>query len=135
MAKKIMKSTQVANTPLVKILDLLPPWTQHRMGKPTVPSSAIRWSGGVGTKSPLIPLLPTPSVGVLCRQYGDLPPLTLETIKDRILYCYINKLYLLGVDVGNINGHLENILNRQSWKKIIRPPLPPCFVHFNAWYN
>ncbi|XP_023145516.1 NADH:ubiquinone oxidoreductase subunit AB1b [Amphiprion ocellaris] len=33
----------------------------------------------------------TPSVGVLCRQYGDLPPLTLETIKDRVLY--VLKLY------------------------------------------
>ncbi|KAM8844776.1 NADH:ubiquinone oxidoreductase subunit AB1b [Spinachia spinachia] len=32
-----------------------------------------------------------PSVGVLCRQYGDLPPLTLETIKDRVLY--VLKLY------------------------------------------
>ncbi|XP_020502621.1 NADH:ubiquinone oxidoreductase subunit AB1b isoform X2 [Labrus bergylta] len=32
-----------------------------------------------------------PSVGVLCRQYGDLPPLTLETIKDRVMY--VLKLY------------------------------------------
>ncbi|XP_071398657.1 NADH:ubiquinone oxidoreductase subunit AB1b [Centroberyx affinis] len=31
------------------------------------------------------------SVGVLCRQYGDLPPLTLETIKDRVMY--VLKLY------------------------------------------
>uniref|UniRef100_A0A3B5QPV9 Acyl carrier protein n=2 Tax=Xiphophorus TaxID=8082 RepID=A0A3B5QPV9_XIPMA len=31
------------------------------------------------------------SVGLLCRQYGDLPPLTLETIKDRVLY--VLKLY------------------------------------------
>ncbi|KAM4634034.1 NADH:ubiquinone oxidoreductase subunit AB1b [Polymixia lowei] len=29
--------------------------------------------------------------GVLCRQYGDLPPLTLETIKDRVMY--VLKLY------------------------------------------
>ncbi|KAL7379297.1 hypothetical protein ABVT39_025654 [Epinephelus coioides] len=34
---------------------------------------------------------PIPSVGVLCRQYGDLPPLTLETIKDRVMY--VLKLY------------------------------------------
>ncbi|XP_046894926.1 acyl carrier protein, mitochondrial-like [Hypomesus transpacificus] len=31
------------------------------------------------------------NVGVLCRQYGDLPPLTLETIKDRVMY--VLKLY------------------------------------------
>ncbi|XP_061701965.1 NADH:ubiquinone oxidoreductase subunit AB1b [Syngnathoides biaculeatus] len=31
------------------------------------------------------------SSGVLCRQYGDLPPLTLETIKDRVMY--VLKLY------------------------------------------
>ncbi|XP_022612653.1 acyl carrier protein, mitochondrial [Seriola lalandi dorsalis] len=31
------------------------------------------------------------SVGVFCRQYGDLPPLTLETIKDRVMY--VLKLY------------------------------------------
>ncbi|KAK9534661.1 NADH:ubiquinone oxidoreductase subunit AB1b [Anarhichas minor] len=38
-------------------------------------------------------LVPTriPSVGVLCRQYGDLPPLTLETIKERVMY--VLKLY------------------------------------------
>ncbi|XP_074511379.1 NADH:ubiquinone oxidoreductase subunit AB1b [Sebastes fasciatus] len=32
-----------------------------------------------------------PSVGVLCRQYGDLPPLTLVTIKERVMY--VLKLY------------------------------------------
>ncbi|XP_029365430.1 NADH:ubiquinone oxidoreductase subunit AB1b [Echeneis naucrates] len=31
------------------------------------------------------------SVGVSCRQYGDLPPLSLETIKDRVMY--VLKLY------------------------------------------
>ncbi|XP_038136213.1 NADH:ubiquinone oxidoreductase subunit AB1b [Cyprinodon tularosa] len=31
------------------------------------------------------------SVGVFCRQYGDLPPLTIETIKDRVMY--VLKLY------------------------------------------
>lgn len=32
-----------------------------------------------------------PSVGVLYRQYGDLPPLTIEGIKDRVMY--VLKLY------------------------------------------
>ncbi|XP_008286957.1 NADH:ubiquinone oxidoreductase subunit AB1b [Stegastes partitus] len=32
-----------------------------------------------------------PSVGVLCRQYGDLPPLTLEGISERVMY--VLKLY------------------------------------------
>ncbi|KAM9843754.1 NADH:ubiquinone oxidoreductase subunit AB1b [Aulostomus maculatus] len=31
------------------------------------------------------------SSGVLCRQYGDLPPLTLESIEDRVMY--VLKLY------------------------------------------
>ncbi|XP_074553064.1 NADH:ubiquinone oxidoreductase subunit AB1b [Halichoeres trimaculatus] len=34
---------------------------------------------------------PIPSVGVLCRQYGDLPPLTLDGIKERVMY--VLKLY------------------------------------------
>ncbi|XP_026181029.1 NADH:ubiquinone oxidoreductase subunit AB1b [Mastacembelus armatus] len=34
---------------------------------------------------------PISSVGVFCRQYGDLPPLTLESIKDRVMY--VLKLY------------------------------------------
>ncbi|XP_028267137.1 NADH:ubiquinone oxidoreductase subunit AB1b [Parambassis ranga] len=33
----------------------------------------------------------TPPLTVLCRQYGDLPPLTLENIKDRVMY--VLKLY------------------------------------------
>lgn len=39
----------------------------------------------------LLPPFQVPSVGVLCRQYGDLPPLTLESIKDRVMY--VLKLY------------------------------------------
>uniref|UniRef100_A0A674B5X6 Acyl carrier protein n=2 Tax=Salmo trutta TaxID=8032 RepID=A0A674B5X6_SALTR len=31
------------------------------------------------------------SVGVSCRQYGDLPPLTVESIKERVMY--VLKLY------------------------------------------
>uniref|UniRef100_A0A3Q0SB49 Acyl carrier protein n=1 Tax=Amphilophus citrinellus TaxID=61819 RepID=A0A3Q0SB49_AMPCI len=31
------------------------------------------------------------SVGVLCRKYGDLPPLTIESIKERVMY--VLKLY------------------------------------------
>nr|XP_046194983.1 acyl carrier protein, mitochondrial-like [Oncorhynchus gorbuscha] len=31
------------------------------------------------------------SVGVFCRQYGDLPPLTVESIKERVMY--VLKLY------------------------------------------
>ncbi|NP_001297830.1 acyl carrier protein, mitochondrial [Esox lucius] len=33
----------------------------------------------------------TSSVGVFCRQYSDLPPLTLETIQQRVMY--VLKLY------------------------------------------
>ncbi|XP_056144291.1 NADH:ubiquinone oxidoreductase subunit AB1b [Lampris incognitus] len=34
---------------------------------------------------------PMSAVGMLCRQYGDLPPLTLDSIKDRVMY--VLKLY------------------------------------------
>uniref|UniRef100_A0A3Q3X2Q8 Acyl carrier protein n=1 Tax=Mola mola TaxID=94237 RepID=A0A3Q3X2Q8_MOLML len=49
-------------------------------------SSASAPSPGPRCGVPLIP-----SVGLLCRQYGDLPPLTLESIKDRVMY--VLKLY------------------------------------------
>ncbi|XP_028311060.1 NADH:ubiquinone oxidoreductase subunit AB1b [Gouania willdenowi] len=38
-----------------------------------------------------VALSPSWSVGVLCRQYGGLPPLTLESIKERVMY--VLKLY------------------------------------------
>ncbi|XP_056262580.1 acyl carrier protein, mitochondrial-like [Pseudoliparis swirei] len=53
----------------------------HRPVSFAADSRRTRWLG----------LSPVPSVGVLCRQYSDLPPLTLETIKDRVLY--VLKLY------------------------------------------
>ncbi|AWP18682.1 Acyl carrier protein isoform 2 [Scophthalmus maximus] len=51
----------------------------HRPISFTADSRRTRW------------LSPVSSVGVSCRQYGDLPPLTLETIKDRVIY--VLKLY------------------------------------------
>ncbi|XP_035510896.1 NADH:ubiquinone oxidoreductase subunit AB1b [Morone saxatilis] len=40
---------------------------------------------------PPLPPPQVPSVGVFCRQYGDLPPFTLEVIRDRVMY--VLKLY------------------------------------------
>ncbi|XP_060882790.1 NADH:ubiquinone oxidoreductase subunit AB1b isoform X2 [Labrus mixtus] len=57
------------------------PAAAHRPLSFAADSRRPRWLG----RSPI------PSVGVLCRQYGDLPPLTLETIKDRVMY--VLKLY------------------------------------------
>lgn len=47
------------------------------------------WINSVWPHAPLPQI--SSSAGVLCRQYGDLPPLTLETIKDRVMY--VLKLY------------------------------------------
>ncbi|XP_019719994.1 NADH:ubiquinone oxidoreductase subunit AB1b [Hippocampus comes] len=46
----------------------------------TAASRKTRWLGQSSISS-----------GVLCRQYSDLPPLTLDTIKDRVMY--VLKLY------------------------------------------
>ncbi|TNN50961.1 Acyl carrier protein, mitochondrial [Liparis tanakae] len=59
----------------------VPSAAPHRPVSFAADSRRTRWLG----------LSPVPSVGVLCRQYSDLPPLTLETIKDRVLY--VLKLY------------------------------------------
>ncbi|XP_069005793.1 NADH:ubiquinone oxidoreductase subunit AB1b [Embiotoca jacksoni] len=59
----------------------VPAATLHRPLSSAAGSRRTRW---VGQRR-------IPSLGVLCRQYGDLPPLTLETIKDRVMY--VLKLY------------------------------------------
>ncbi|XP_059203850.1 NADH:ubiquinone oxidoreductase subunit AB1b [Centropristis striata] len=53
----------------------------HRLLSFAADSRRTRWLGQSGI----------PSVGVSCRQYGDLPPLTLEFISDRVMY--VLKLY------------------------------------------
>ncbi|PWA33224.1 hypothetical protein CCH79_00013635 [Gambusia affinis] len=58
-----------------------PAVTVHRPFSFAADSRRTRWLGQSRISS----------VGLLCRQYGDLPPLTLETIKDRVLY--VLKLY------------------------------------------
>uniref|UniRef100_A0A3Q3GBS4 Acyl carrier protein n=1 Tax=Labrus bergylta TaxID=56723 RepID=A0A3Q3GBS4_9LABR len=59
----------------------------------SLPTSALRCMSSPTLSPHKMSRLPSaiPSVGVLCRQYGDLPPLTLETIKDRVMY--VLKLY------------------------------------------
>ncbi|KAL0992547.1 hypothetical protein UPYG_G00094790 [Umbra pygmaea] len=48
----------------------------------TARSQRTRWNEQLLVSSP---------VGVLCRQYGHLPPLTLDTIRERVMY--VLKLY------------------------------------------
>ncbi|MEQ2182927.1 hypothetical protein XENOCAPTIV_012154 [Xenoophorus captivus] len=58
-----------------------PAVTVHRPFSFAADSRRMRWLGQSRISS----------VELLCRQYGDLPPLTLETIKDRVMY--VLKLY------------------------------------------
>ncbi|XP_064872037.1 NADH:ubiquinone oxidoreductase subunit AB1b [Oncorhynchus nerka] len=79
-----------------------------------LPRSSVRLSSGnIAVRTAAVPVLFNPrplsfiassqrtrwieqtrissSVGVFCRQYGDLPPLTVESIKERVMY--VLKLY------------------------------------------
>ncbi|XP_036828011.1 acyl carrier protein, mitochondrial-like [Oncorhynchus mykiss] len=79
-----------------------------------LPRSSVRLSSGnIAVRTAAVPVLFNPrplsfiassqrtrwieqtriasSVGVFCRQYGDLPPLTIESIKERVMY--VLKLY------------------------------------------
>ncbi|XP_052360612.1 acyl carrier protein, mitochondrial-like [Oncorhynchus keta] len=79
-----------------------------------LPRSSVRLSSGnIAVRAAAVPVLFNPrplsfiassqrtrwteqtrissSVGVFCRQYGDLPPLTIESIKERVMY--VLKLY------------------------------------------
>uniref|UniRef100_A0A1A8G9L4 Acyl carrier protein n=1 Tax=Nothobranchius korthausae TaxID=1143690 RepID=A0A1A8G9L4_9TELE len=60
---------------------VIPAVSTHRPLSLAADRQRTRWF----VRSPIL------SVGVLCRQYSDLPPLTLETIKDRVMY--VLKLY------------------------------------------
>ncbi|XP_034395219.1 NADH:ubiquinone oxidoreductase subunit AB1b [Cyclopterus lumpus] len=74
-------SLRLSSVNLAARAAVVPSAAPHRPVSFAADSRRTRWLG----------LSPIPSVGVLCRQYGDLPPLTLETIKDRVLY--VLKLY------------------------------------------
>ncbi|XP_064815638.1 acyl carrier protein, mitochondrial-like [Oncorhynchus masou masou] len=79
-----------------------------------LPRSSVRLSSGnIAVRTAAVPVLFNPrplsfiassqrtrwiehtrissSVGVFCRQYGDMPPLTIESIKERVMY--VLKLY------------------------------------------
>ncbi|XP_068435394.1 NADH:ubiquinone oxidoreductase subunit AB1b [Clinocottus analis] len=74
-------SLRLSSANLVARASVAPSAAPHRPVSFAADSRRTRWLG----------LRPIPSVGVLCRQYSDLPPLTLETIKDRVMY--VLKLY------------------------------------------
>ncbi|CAJ1076434.1 NADH:ubiquinone oxidoreductase subunit AB1b [Xyrichtys novacula] len=60
---------------------------------------------------------PIPVVGVLCRQYGDLPPLTLDTIKDRVMY--VLKLYdKINPDKLGVSSHFMKDLGLDSLDQV-----------------
>uniref|UniRef100_A0AAZ3Q8X2 Acyl carrier protein n=1 Tax=Oncorhynchus tshawytscha TaxID=74940 RepID=A0AAZ3Q8X2_ONCTS len=64
-----------------------------------LPRSSVRLSSGnIAVRTAAVPRTRwteqtriSSSVGVFCRQYGDLPPLTIESIKERVMY--VLKLY------------------------------------------
>ncbi|XP_034567386.1 NADH:ubiquinone oxidoreductase subunit AB1b [Notolabrus celidotus] len=62
-------------------VSVVPSAATHRPVSFAAASRRTRWLG----QSPI------PSVGVQCRQYGDLPPLTVDSIKERVM-CVL-KLY------------------------------------------
>uniref|UniRef100_A0A3P8WRK3 Acyl carrier protein n=1 Tax=Cynoglossus semilaevis TaxID=244447 RepID=A0A3P8WRK3_CYNSE len=65
--------------------------------------------------------LPSPpqvsSVGILCRHYGDLPPLTIEDIRERVLY--VLKLYdKISPEMLQQNSHFMKDLGLDSLDQV-----------------
>ncbi|XP_008328352.1 NADH:ubiquinone oxidoreductase subunit AB1b [Cynoglossus semilaevis] len=57
------------------------------------------------------------SVGILCRHYGDLPPLTIEDIRERVLY--VLKLYdKISPEMLQQNSHFMKDLGLDSLDQV-----------------
>ncbi|XP_020040029.1 acyl carrier protein, mitochondrial isoform X2 [Castor canadensis] len=71
-----------------------------------------------GATQPASPFAQVPgSVTQLCRQYSDLPPLTLEGIKDRVLY--VLKLYdKIDPEKLSVNSHFMKDLGLDSLDQV-----------------
>uniref|UniRef100_A0A8D2E421 Acyl carrier protein n=1 Tax=Sciurus vulgaris TaxID=55149 RepID=A0A8D2E421_SCIVU len=71
-----------------------------------------------GTTQPTSVLLQVPErVAQLCRQYSDAPPLTLEGIKDRVLY--VLKLYdKIDPEKLSVNSHFMKDLGLDSLDQV-----------------
>ncbi|KAM9393831.1 NADH:ubiquinone oxidoreductase subunit AB1b isoform 2-T2 [Pholidichthys leucotaenia] len=79
----------------------------HRPLSFAADSRRTRWAG----QRRIIP------VGVLCRQYGDLPPLTLEGVKERVMY--VLKLYdKINPEKLQIDSHFMKDLGLDSLDQV-----------------
>ncbi|XP_038275080.1 acyl carrier protein, mitochondrial [Dermochelys coriacea] len=81
-------AARVLSARVRRLLPRLPPPAAPRSGPRPAPLSALC------RRRPPAPAAPGPQVSgtlQLCRHYSDLPPLTLESIKERVLY--VLKLY------------------------------------------
>uniref|UniRef100_A0A9L0RE72 Acyl carrier protein n=1 Tax=Equus caballus TaxID=9796 RepID=A0A9L0RE72_HORSE len=86
------------------------------------PLSTALWPAGARTRrgapQPVSVLAQVPDgVTQLCRQYSDLPPLTLEGIKDRVLY--VLKLYdKIDPEKLSVNSHFMKDLGLDSLDQV-----------------
>ncbi|XP_014720220.2 acyl carrier protein, mitochondrial isoform X2 [Equus asinus] len=86
------------------------------------PLSTALWPAGARTRrgapQPVSVLAQVPDgVTRLCRQYSDLPPLTLEGIKDRVLY--VLKLYdKIDPEKLSVNSHFMKDLGLDSLDQV-----------------
>ncbi|XP_051003547.1 acyl carrier protein, mitochondrial-like [Acomys russatus] len=70
-----------------------------------------------GTLQPALALVQVPGrVTHLCRQYSDAPPLTLEGVKDRVLY--VLKLYKTDPEKLSVNSHFMKDLGLDSLDQV-----------------
>ncbi|XP_007956888.1 acyl carrier protein, mitochondrial [Orycteropus afer afer] len=70
-----------------------------------------------GAPQPVSVLAQVPRVTQLCRQYSDAPPLTLEGIKDRVLY--VLKLYdKIDPEKLSVNSHFMKDLGLDSLDQV-----------------
>ncbi|XP_051021670.1 acyl carrier protein, mitochondrial-like [Acomys russatus] len=72
----------------------------------------------LGTLQPALALAKVPGrVTHLCRQYSDAPPLTLEGIKDRVLYV-LKLYYKIGPEKLSVNSHFMKDLGLDSLDQV-----------------
>ncbi|KAM9393830.1 NADH:ubiquinone oxidoreductase subunit AB1b isoform 1-T1 [Pholidichthys leucotaenia] len=93
----------------------------HRPLSFAADSRRTRWAGqrrvSLRPSSCDLPMSFIIPVGVLCRQYGDLPPLTLEGVKERVMY--VLKLYdKINPEKLQIDSHFMKDLGLDSLDQV-----------------